>query len=87
MKKLLGIALAISLLLLSSCGNQRLWDFEYDVYNYIHDVHNGRCYKIKSWKNNEIGIKVDTEDYGFLYFSEGTYILVEDKCPICGDHK
>jgi hypothetical protein len=30
-----------------------------------------------------MGIEVQTKEYGALYFSEGTYILVENKCPIC----
>ena len=31
---------------------------------------------------NETGIEVKTKD-GALFLSEGTYFLVEDKCPIC----
>lgn len=92
MKRILSIIcisiLAITMMFgLGSCGNQRLFDIEADVYNYIHDVYNGKCYAITSWKNNNIGIKVVTRDYGNLYFSEGTYILVSNYCPICGNHK
>lgn len=87
MRKLFGILCGVVLLALCSCGNQRLFDIEADVYNYIHDVNNGKCYAITSWKNNEIGIKVVTKDYGNLYFSEGTYILVSNVCPVCGNHR
>ena len=85
MKKLL---LSIMLLIimgftLASCGNRNFFDWEHDTYNYIHCIPDGKCYAITSWKNNEIGIKVVTRDYGNLYFSEGTYILVSNKCPIC----
>ncbi len=88
MKKLiLSILLAAVLLFtslsLTSCGNQDYFDMEQDTYKYVHCISSGKCYKIKSWKNNEIGIKVTTESYGIMYFSEGTYILVGDKCPIC----
>ncbi len=68
---------------LSACGNQRLFDYEWDTYKYIHCLSTNECYEIKSWKNNEIGIKVETKEYGILYFSEGTYILIGEKCPIC----
>ena len=86
MKKVLGILFVGISILLASCGNQRIGDWEWDTYNYIHCLETGKCYKISSWKNNEIGIKVVVENYGNMYFSEGTYILVESKCPICSAH-
>jgi hypothetical protein len=52
-------------------------------FNYIHNTITDECYELKSWKDNEMGIEVKTAEYGSLYFSEGTYILVEDECPIC----
>jgi len=86
MKKILAVLFAVMLVVLCSCGNQRLLDFEHDTYNYIHCFETGKCYKITSWKNNEIGIKVVTEKYGNMYFSEGTYLLIENDCPVCGTH-
>ena len=77
------VLLFVCIITLVGCGNRRYFDFEFDGYGYIHCIPDGRCYKIKSWKDNEVGIKVETEDYGVLFFSEGTYILVEKKCPIC----
>ena len=47
--------------------------------------HNGNCrdLAIDKWYDNESGIEVKTTDSGSLFCSEGTYILYEDKCPIC----
>ena len=43
------------------------------------------CINIQKWYNNENGIEVKTTDGTAMFFSEGTYILVEDqsKCPFC----
>ena len=42
------------------------------------------CLDIKSWHDTDgAGIEANTKDYGSLFLSEGTYILVEDECPIC----
>lgn len=49
----------------------------------VHCTLSNECYTIKKWHDNERGIEVDTEEYGTIFFSEGTYILLEDKCPIC----
>lgn len=42
---------------------------------------------IKSWREwDSPGIEVNTEKYGSLFLSEGTYILLRGigDCPICG---
>ena len=58
----------------SSCGNQSLGMGNYS-FTHIHAT-------VKSWHDNEQGIEVDTEEYGAIYCSEGTYILFEDNtCP------
>ena len=83
MKKIFSLIMLLLIgITLSSCGNRNYFDFEHDTYKHIHCLSTGKCYNITGWKNNEIGVKVSTT-YGNLYFSEGTYILVEDKCPIC----
>ena len=45
----------------------------------------GRDVEIKSWRDVEMGIEVNTEDYGAMFLSEGTYILLSriGYCPIC----
>lgn len=42
------------------------------------------CLAITKWYESEVGIEVKTKDCGALWLSEGTYILYEDTCPICG---
>ena len=51
-------------------------------------AHNGeeKCFEISSWRDTEIGCEVKLKNGGSLWLSEGTYILVSDKCPIC-DHE
>ena len=41
---------------------------------------------IKSWKEGGMGIEVNTKDYGSMFLSDGTYILLRGigDCPICG---
>ena len=40
---------------------------------------------IKSWKEGDMGIEVNTERYGAMFLSEGTYLLLRGigDCPIC----
>ena len=40
---------------------------------------------IKSWKDGDMGIEVNTEIYGTMFLSEGTYLLLRGigDCPIC----
>lgn len=85
-KKLLEILGAIALTLsLTACNmNLGLGNFSFKK---VHCTVNNVCYEIDSWCNNDMGIEVKTKDYGSMYFSEGTYILVEDKCPICSTKK
>ena len=42
-----------------------------------------RCIEIDKWHNDDVGIEVQSKQYGAIFFSEGTYILIENKCPIC----
>ena len=56
-------------------------------FNGIHIlVHNGQdiCVRMKSTHYYNTGIRVETEEFGPLLLSEGTYIVYKDKCPICG---
>ena len=71
-------------LCLFSCNQDLGWG-NY-VFNKVHinTLSYNKCVNIKTWRNNSgNGIEVKTVDYGSLFLSEGTYILVEDKCPIC----
>lgn len=86
MKKIICfIILLLYCLVLSSCNMScGLGNFNF---NKIHCITTNECYTIKSWRNNEMGIEVNTKEYGSLYFSEGTYIMIEDECPICDKEK
>ena len=44
-----------------------------------------KCFELSSWHDNERGCEVKLKNGSSLFLSEGTYILVEDYCPICGD--
>lgn len=88
MKKIISIILIITVLFLvcsltTSCNKElgfRNYTFK-KVHICVGDVN--KCVEIEKWYDNEIGIEVKTKNYGALYLSEGTYILIEDKCPIC----
>ena len=42
------------------------------------------CLTIKSWyRSSDIGVIVETEEYGELYLSNGTFVLIKDECPFC----
>lgn len=46
---------------------------------------NSGCATVEKWYDNSEGIEVKTKEYGAVYFSEGTYVLVENEnnCPFC----
>ena len=81
-------ALALSAIALAAAGlcscNQNIGLGNYSFTKvHITTSERDRCVEISSWHNNDVGIEVKTKDYGSLYLSEGTYILIESKCPIC----
>lgn len=76
----------VATIILSSCGNMSfgLGNFDFErVHIFTHDGHD-RCLAIKKWHDNETGIEIETKDFGALFLSEGTYMLCENECPICG---
>ena len=80
-KLLLLLTVALSTLTLSACNMDMGWGNYH--FTKIHYVPTNECFAIISWHDNEMGVEVKTEDYGTLYFSEGTYVMIEDKCPFC----
>lgn len=68
----------------TGCGNK-----SYGMGNYnftkVHIFSNEGdvCCKVEKWYDAEMGIEVKT-DRGALFLSEGTYMLIESYCPICG---
>ena len=89
MKKILAliICLTIATLCLASCGNKAFISPGNFNFTHIHftDMAEGHCATIEKWWDNEEGIEVRTREYGYLYCSEGSYILFETgtKCPYC----
>ena len=89
MKKVFYFVMAIVILVafvlaVSSCNMGLVGKF---TYHGIHlTTHDGRCMclRVEKWYESDTGIEVKTENYGSIFASEGTYILFENKCPICG---
>ena len=90
MRKSLIFAMVIAILLVSACGllisgcgKGSIVPSNCD-FNKIHiDTHQfSGCIEITKHCCTVAGIEVSTTD-GNYFFSEGTYFLVEDKCPIC----
>jgi len=86
MKKFIAaIILVAMILVLCGCGNVSYGLGNY-TFKHIHVCDfSGSCadLTVKTWHDNEVGIEVKTEEAGPLFLSEGTYILFDDKCPIC----
>lgn len=85
MKKMILALILICGLMLTGCNmSMGLGNFSY---NHVHITDNidGRCATVEKWYDNESGIEVKTTEYGSLFLSEGTYILVGEthKCPYC----
>ena len=87
MKKIVMLIMLLALIVTVMCscnqgcglGNLEFTHLHYNTY------HDSGCININKWYNNESGIEVHTTDGGAMFFSEGTYILVESKrdCPFC----
>lgn len=86
MKKLIAIFVVMVLLLaLCSCGNESygLGNFSFKKVHVSTYDGKSACLTVEKWHDNSTGIEVKTKEKGSLFLSEGTYILCEDKCPIC----
>lgn len=87
MKKIIAIVVlaAMCMVMLTGCnmsmgiGNLSFEKVHVDTYHY------SGCFTINKWHDNESGIEVNTKEAGSMFFSEGTYVLIEDDCPFCGE--
>lgn len=83
---LLAILLPITIMVcfFSSCSNEN-WGLGNYNFTKAHISVGGEetCVKVKSWHDNELGCELELEDGNVIYCSEGTYILLENYCPIC----
>lgn len=88
MKKIIATFILIILIVtvLCSCnqglgiGNLEFTHLHYDTH------HDSGCIDIDKWYDNSSGIEVLTTDGTAIFFSEGTYTLIDNKgnCPFCG---
>jgi len=79
------LLVTLALVSLVSCGNMSM-GFGNFTYKKIHIMNydgTGVCATVEKWYDNETGVEVKTTEYGSMYLSEGTYILIEEKCPYC----
>ena len=88
MKKIVALALCLMLVLsLCACGNEN-WGIGNYTFTHVHFAvgSEGKCATVNSWHDNELGCEVHTAEYGSMYLSEGSYILIENgsTCPYCG---
>ena len=84
MKKLL---LLIASLSLTGCNYNvgfGSYSFHY-VHIQMYNTEQPTHLKIKSWKDDDGGIEIKTENYGTILLGDGTYMMYDnDECPICG---
>ena len=88
MKKIFAVVVAAMLMCaaLAGCGNMSM-GFGNFTFTHVHftDYLEGHCATIEKWYDNSTGIEVKTKEFGSLYLSEGSYILVDtaEHCPYC----
>lgn len=88
MKKVICVILVAILLCVSLCACNMSVGIGNYSFKHVHFAvdNEGHCADVASWHDNELGCEVNTEQYGSLYLSEGSYIMIEsaDTCPYCG---
>ena len=86
MKKIICFILVIVLLAMMAGCNMGIGvgKFEFNGIHCADFAGNVRDFTVIKWYDDSNGIEVKTEEAGSLFFSEGTYILYENECPICG---
>lgn len=87
MKKAIIALLCIALLFVFTSCNAATPNWENDPVGVHILTHSGedKCLRIKGWyEHHSGGLQVETEEYGELLLSQGTFILYDTICPICG---
>lgn len=87
MKKIVVSLIAcLVIALFSACGNMSIGpgNYQFEGLHFADHAGNTRDFTILKWYEGGQGIEVQTEEAGSMFFSEGTYILYEDTCPVCG---
>lgn len=89
-KKIIAMIMTTAMVttMLTGCGNK---SFGYGNFNYekihVDTYHNSECFTVEKWYENDAGVEVLTKENGSMFFSEGTYMMVENECPFCGKEK
>lgn len=86
MKKIFCFVLSIILMVMMTGCNMGIGfgKFEFNGIHCADFAGNVRDFTVIKWYDNSNGIEAQTEEAGSLFFSEGTYILYANECPICG---
>lgn len=89
MKRFIACAMALLMFfMLAGCGNMSV-GFGNFTFEHIHfyDYTESYCANVDRWYDNSSGIEVKTDEYGSMYLTEGSYILIGDEadCPFCGE--
>lgn len=83
MKKLKTCLLILPLLFcITGCSKIKSLFFGVHIYDFITG---GADVAITSWDYSNDDIIVETEEYGYIYLTEGTFFLITDvdHCPLC----
>lgn len=85
MKKIICLICLVVLMVVTFAGCNVSWGLGSYEYNKIHvdTYHYSGCLDVDKWYDNSTGLEVKTDDGESMFFSEGTYILIEDNCPFC----
>ena len=71
----------------TSCGNHSIGIGEHEWSHLHYCTFGGEsgCATIEKWYESGSGIEVKTTEFGSIFLSEGTYILISDSrdCPFC----
>lgn len=77
----------ILMLVMAGCGNSSIGFGNY-TFGGIHvfdSSGNFHDYTVTKWyQGDNIGLEVLTKEAGPLFLSEGTYIMYNEVCPLCG---
>lgn len=88
MKKVFCVILIFSMIFVFvACGNHNIGfgNYSYEGIHCADSCGNIRDLTIISWRDDDMGIEVNTKECGSLFLSEGTYTLYEHigECPFC----
>lgn len=86
MKKFLVLTICALMLMCCVGCNMSCGPGSYE-YKKVHvdTYHYDMCLNVISWVDSDSGIEVRTKEAGSIFLSEGTYIMIHDYCPFCGE--